>query len=244
MFEKRIIFKSKYKDLLTHPVPIKKLVPDWYKQLSNFTDNIKNFQSPTAKKCIPLLDSFTSGYAILNSVDIIFWTEIVDNTLGINWRISREINLDDYPMINIGIQHHAKNQINEGFVQNDEYDVPFKFLNPWIIQTPKDYSCLFVNPLNSSKERPIRTLDAIVDTDTYNHNEVNFPFFLKKFKEGETFLLKKGEPIILVFPFKRDSWKMSVESFDHQEKLNSNFKLFDNIVDNYKNKVWKKKSYD
>ena len=244
MFEKNIIFKSKYKDLLIHPVPIKKLVPNWYKQLSNYMDKIKNFENPTAKKCIPLLDSFTSGYAILNPIDIIFWTERLNNELQLHWRIPREINVDDYPNINIGIQYHLKNQINEGFVKEDEYEIALKFLNPWIIQTPKEYSCLFVNPLNSSKERLIRILDAIVDTDTYIYNQINFPFFLKKIKEGETFLLKQGEPIALVFPFKRDNWKMKIVDFNNEEKLKNNFDLFSKMADNYKNKVWKKKSYD
>lgn len=245
MFEKKIIFKSKYKNLLTPPVPIKKLVPDWYKKIPNFTNKLKNFQSPTIKKCVPVLDTFTSGYAILNSVDIIFWTEqLEDNAFNIHWRIPRDIDLEDFPKMNIGIQNHDLSQINEEFIKDDEFPVPLKFLNPWIIETPKEYSCLFTDPLNSSKERAIRIIDGIVDTDTYNHNEINFPFFLKKFKEGETFLLRKGEPIALVFPFKRDNWKMSVESYDIQEKLLKNFKFFNNIVDNYKTKVWKKKSYD
>ena len=122
--------------------------------------------------------------------------------------------------------------------------MPFKFLNPWVIETPKDYSCLFVNPLNSSKDRFIRIIDAIVDTDTYNHNQVNFPFFLKRFKKDETILLKKGEPIALVFPFKRDNWKMSVENLDMEDKLLKDFRFFNNIVDNYKSKTWKRKSYD
>ena len=242
MFEKKIIFKSRYKNLLLHPVPIKKLVPDWYKKLSNFTDKVK--LQKTAKKCMPLLDSFTSGYAILNPLDIIFWTEIQDDKLAINWRIPDELNLDSYPYINIGIETHETYQINDGFVREDEFTVPFKYLNPWIIETPRDYSCLFVNPFNSSKERSIRTLDAIVETDSYGHNEINFPFFLKKFKDDETFLLKKGEPIVLVFPFRRENWKMQVTNFDTQEKLDKNFGLFNNIVDNYKRKIWRKKSYD
>jgi hypothetical protein len=244
MFEKRIVFKSKYKNFLIPPVPIKKLVPDWYKKIPNFTNKLKNYQSPTIKKCVPVLDSFTTGYAILNPVDIIFWSEVKDNNLDIHWRTPRDVALEDLPKINIGIQTHDISQIHKDFVRDDEFPMPFKFLNPWVIETPKDYSCLFVNPLNSSKDRFIRIIDAIVDTDTYNHNQVNFPFFLKRFKKDETILLKKGEPIALVFPFKRDNWKMSVENLDMEDKLLKDFRFFNNIVDNYKSKTWKRKSYD
>jgi len=243
MLQKTIIFKSKYNNLLLHPVPIKKVVPDWFKKLKKYWEQSYNLQNPTAKKCMPLLDSFTSGYAILNPVDIIFWSEIVDNEKRIQWRINENINLDDYPDINVGIQHHNLNQINDSFVQENEYIVPFKFLNPWVIQTPKNYSCLFLNPLNSGKDRRIRTLDAIVETDNY-FSQVNFPFFLKKIEEEENFILKKGEPIALVFPFQRDNWKMKIQDLDVNEKANNHFSFFSSIVDNYKNNSWRRKNYD
>ena len=49
VLEKIITFESQYKDFLLKPVPIKKLVPDWYKKLSNYTDDKLNYQNPTAK---------------------------------------------------------------------------------------------------------------------------------------------------------------------------------------------------
>lgn len=242
MLEKTIIFKSKYKDHVLEPVPIKKIIPDWYKKLSNYTDDVLNYQSPTAKKCIPLLDCFTSGYAILNPIDVVFWKEKGQDV--INWRYPFNLGLDNkFPDINVGVEHHKPNQINEGFVREDEYPVPFKILNPWVIETPKDYSCLFINPFNSAKERKIRTLDAIVDTDNH-HTQVNFPFFLKKFDENKSVLLEKGEPLILIFPFQRDNWKMKTESLDLQELYKKDFVLFSKMKDNYKRLWWRKKSYD
>lgn len=240
MLKKTIVFKSKYKDHILHPVPIKKVIPDWYKKLSNYTDKILNYQSPTAKKCVPLLDCFTSGYAILNPTDVVFWKE--EDT--IQWRYPQNMFLEDrFPGINLGLEVHKPNQINDGFVRQNEYPIPFKLLNPWMIETPKGYSCLFVNPFNSAEDRKIRTLDAIVDTDNH-HTQINFPFFLKKFNEEKSLLFKKGEPMILVFPFKRNSWKMEVKDFDIDEKNKKDFELFSLIQDNYKKLWWQKKSYD
>lgn len=243
MFKKIIEFKSEYEDILPHPVPIKKLVPDWYKKLPNYNDEIKNYQNPTAKKCIPLLDAFTSGYAIINPIEFVFWHDTVDGEKGIQWRFADSLDLNLYPRINLGIQTHNVNQINKGFLRDNEIHVAFKYLNPWVIQTPKNYSCLFINPLNHGKERCIRTLDAVVETDTYN-TQVNFPFFLKNFDEDKTYVLKKGEPIALVFPFKRDNWKVKVSKLSSKAYTDFNFKFFGNLKDNYKTKIWRKKSYD
>lgn len=243
MLEKIITFESQYKDFLLKPVPIKKLVPDWYKKLSNYTDDKLNYQNPTAKKCMPLLDSFTSGYAILNPIDIVFFKGVENGEEVVHWRYPHNFDLDKYPNINIGIEVHKPNQINLGFIKENEYPVAFKILNPWIVRTPKNYSCLFVNPFNSSKERKIRTLDAIVETDSHC-TQVNFPFFLKKFDENKSVVLEKGEPLILIFPYLRDNWKMKIKDVDSDIKLKKEFSLFSTIKDNYKKISWRRKSYD
>lgn len=243
MLEKKIIFKSKYKDILIHPTPIKKLLPEWFKKLPNYDGKKEAFINATAKKCVPLLDTFTSGYAILNPIDIIFWYDEVDGQKGINWRTPDSLNLDKYPHINLGVTTHTKNQINIGFVRRDEMDFPFKYLNPWLIQTPKNYSCLFTNPFNYGHDRGLRILDGIVDTDVY-YDKVNFPFFLKGFREGESFMLKKGDPVALVFPFLRNKWSMEIETLDEREHLGEMFKIFNNLVNNYRSKIWSKKTYD
>ena len=53
-------------------------------------------------------------------------------------------------------------------------------------------------------ENRFELISGIVDTDTYA-NVINFPFILKK--RNEQFLLKKGEAMVQVIPFKREKWK-------------------------------------
>ena len=91
--------------------------------------------------------------------------------------------------------------------------VLLKFMNPWVIETPKGYSCKFSNPPNSWSS-DVELLQGIVDTDEY-YSQVNFPFVWKGNEEGE-FVIERGTPIAHVVPFKREKYKMQVGTTDAQ----------------------------
>ena len=66
MFSNTIEFlapKVVLEDKDAHPLPIKKLIPDWYKKLSADKDTVKN--------CMPFLDTLTTGYALPLTSDLI-----------------------------------------------------------------------------------------------------------------------------------------------------------------------------
>ena len=44
-----------------------KRIPDWYKEMKTFT---QGHDTPTIKKCPPVLEMYKHGYFILNSVEI------------------------------------------------------------------------------------------------------------------------------------------------------------------------------
>ena len=98
---------------------------------------------------------------------------------------------------------------------------------------------LFIKPLNRIEER-FEIISGIVDTDTYI-NVINFPFILRK--RDKQFLIKKGEPMVQIIPFKRESWKMW--SGFYIEKLHSKTinLLSSEWVDRYKKMFWNKKSF-
>lgn len=243
MFQERLIeFSHEKADWLIPPLPTKKIVPEWFKKIPNYYDLGNKYDYQTVKKCMPFLDTLTSGYIIFNEADIAFW----ENTEGaVNWSYNKDV-LGIVDKLRIGINTHSIPQYSDKMYYANEYEFGFKYVNPWTIKTPKNYSCLFTNPFNS-EEREIRILDGIVDTDEYD-SPVNFPFFLKKIKNPhEPFILKKGTPIALVFPFQRDSWKMKVKKTTKKEKEKSeiNFwKIFGTMTDSYKKYNWKKKNYD
>ena len=80
---------------------------------------------------------------------------------------------------------------------------------------------------------------------------INFPSMPKKFPEKQqTKIIQVGTPIVMVIPFKRESWKMDVQ---YKESIlnegtemlaNERLTFFKRIVDNYKNLVWHKKEFD
>ena len=79
-----------------------------------------------------------------------------------------------------------------------------------------------------------------MDTDTYV-NVINFPFILKK--RNEQFLLKKGEAMVQVIPFKRESWKMWSGFYLEKLHRKTHNLLGSEWVDRYKRMFWQKKNF-
>ena len=215
MLNNEIKFISQFADLIEeHPVPIKKVVPNWYKELTKYIYSSK----------------------ILHGLDVIPSIRNIETSAADD---------DGMNKMNVGITDHANEQISKSMVYPNEIPMALKFLNPWMIKTPPGYSCLFTSPFNTEK-RDFRLVTGIVDTDIYE-NYVNFPFFLTDWdsSKGQKKMLKKGEPICLVFPFKRDNWKMNIVKDDSLvEKVQMfNFKTISSSFQAYKNKIWKKKDY-
>tara|TARA_Y100000356_G_C11216148_1_gene266433 strand:- start:344 stop:1033 length:690 start_codon:yes stop_codon:yes gene_type:complete len=228
MLDKKITFCATNKDMLNvwpHPQPASRFIPEEYKKLGRFTDN--NFHAPTVKTCMPFLDSLTAGYIIPFDQDYVVDPIETDFTV---WPANRKP-LDDFGF-------HNKAQLPESW-KKFSGDNAGKFMNKWLIKTPPGYSCLFIKPMNRIEER-FDIIPGIVDTDKYI-NTINFPFILRK--RDKQFLIKKGEPMIQVIPFKRDSWKMwSGFYFEkaHAKILNI---LESEWMDRYKKWFWSKKSF-
>ena len=227
MFDKKIIFCATNKDMVDiwpHPQPAVRCMPDQYKKTSRFLGN--NLHSPTVKTCMPFLDALTAGYIMYFDQD--YLVDPVENDFSVT----------------------PANKNNEDFSYHDKAQLPKqwqeiagsnagKFHNKWLIKTPPGYSCLFIKPMNRIEER-FEIISGIVDTDTYI-NLINFPFLLRK--KDEQFIIKKGDPMIQVIPFKRESWKIWSGFFYeklHQKTLNM---LQTKWVDRYKKMFWFKKNF-
>ena len=136
------------------------------------------------------------------------------------------------------MEYHSDKQRTEEMANGK--DRAGKFKNEWITVTPPGYSCLFIAPLNRKEDR-FELLSGVVDTDTYN-NTINFPFLNKKWNQRT--LIKQGEPMVQVIPFKRDDWKMEAGFRWFQDEHTAVIhRLWTSIVDKYKNKFWRKKSF-
>ena len=233
------------------PVPIKKNIPDWFKKLDH------SIQDKTVKGCIPFLDTLVSGYLLKNPQDLMIrhgFDEEKDGVVKKNTRTETPLNLGLSSPIDGSLnlqsrydqpgQMQAHHQVGDWPKVKKQVGGPIcKFTIPWRIKTPPGYSCLFLPLLNNNDER-FEIIPGIVDTDTYK-NQVNFPFILNA--QGKDLpidmVIKRGTPIVQVFPFKRESWKMKIKGVP-SKKLSFDFGILNSrFIDNYKLGYWKKKNY-
>jgi hypothetical protein len=183
------------------PIPAIKEIPEWYKKMSPLRRliNINNLDQPmdfTVKKCIPILDAFTTGYYLVTKYDS-------------HWSIDKEGNHQcqcDAKLVDGGLKPitmHPYEQIRDIELGGIYNEYAYKFSNPYVIKTPPGYSCIFTHPFNQIS--PFLTLTGVVDTDMHPL-AVQFPFLMLKDYEGT---IKRGTPIVQIIPFKRDDWVFS-----------------------------------
>ena len=176
-------------------VPASQALPDWYKDMPLQRDYHKDepWEAGTVKTCMPFLDAMIQGYIIP------LWSDL---------HVSPGPKFTWLPEGRKVIAAHAEGQVPSDMGQ------PFKFLNPWIIKTPKGYSSLFTAPLN--QENPLfKIVSAIVSTDEYFHH-INFPFF---WTGGDwTGTIPQGTPLVHILPFKRVDYEHESKPLTPSEK--------------------------
>jgi hypothetical protein len=222
-----ICAEEKGKNVIPEPYPARKLIPDWYKKLTNYTENDEGMEIPTLKRCPPFLDAMSTGWIIPLAADVTF--KVVDNGRGVSWK-------SDFFHGNI-IEHHNIKQLS---THPNYPTIPLKFINHWLIRTPPGWSCLFTMPLNRPDDT-IELMSGIVETD--KHQEyINFPGFLKA-REG-TFTMNRGHPLMQVIPFKRNFDKTAVVrtmNKNDMDKLRHEQSMRSSWASLYRDKFWEKK---
>ena len=215
-----------------YPKPSKSFLPDWYKNHGSYIsdkpkDIIQGKITATVKKCMPVFDVLSAGYMIVTHHDIhiaqneegIFFST-PDNVTNINW--------------------HTPQQIKNHPMAMNVDGIP-KFESPWSIETPKGYSCLFINPTHQ-RNPYFAIYQWFVDTDNWSV-PVNFPFILTDPNfEG---IVPAGTPLAQVIPVRRDAWKINYGSQGEKEKVNKTYTHYKTVFyEGYKNFFWSKKKFD
>jgi len=211
------------------PIPASKLIPEWYKDTESYMGGSRKpfgngVTSGTIKRCVPVFDAITSGYLITLPADI-----YISQKDGAPWYEWSNFDLLQFHLVEQALNYPTRNGM-------PQYP---KFVNHWSIETPRGYSCMFVQPLH--RESVFTILAGVVDTDTYTA-PVNFPFVLNDPKfEG---LIPCGTPIVQVIPFKRDGWASTLGDDIQLQKVNSLTKVLrKSFFDSYKTRYWFKKEY-
>ena len=214
--------------------PSSEFIPEWYRTSPSKlvgTNSELSINNPVAtnttyKSCTPFFDAITAGYMVYLTADI----EVIkkeNNLPYIMWRTQRKI-----------ITDHSLDQW-KGLPCPEGYS-PFvyKWHNQFNIKLPKDYSLLFLSPINRF-DLPFLSITGIVDCDMYT-GTVHFPFFIKNSFTG---IIEKGTPIVQIIPIKREYWKKEHGSYNAEDDILHQEKFLSTIKRSYKNNYWRRKEY-
>jgi hypothetical protein len=224
-------------DYIDPPKPAKNYIPEWYKNLPPFagghtpTISCERADS-TEKNCMPLLDTFTTGY-IQEA-----WCDI-SVRLDTNGKIS--INASSQ-VENIILSRGGPNRIipkDKNYYYNP--DDHLNWYTHWEPRTPRGWSTYYTHPLNQY-DLPFRTIDGIIDTDRWWIGG-SVPFLLKNGFEG---IIPKGTPLYQMFFFKRENWKSEIRKYEdiEKERMKIHKRVFDHFYGGYRKHMWVKKNYE
>jgi hypothetical protein len=188
------------------PVPVKKAIPEWYKNVPSeygpytatwfATDGAGQSTNKTIKHCVPVLDYLTSGYILRTQTEILISEAANGDEQGFFWKCaSRETKT---------VSFHSHSQCPVAI--EDQKKTYSQFGAGYVIKTPPGYSCLFYQSAYSMQDK-LALFPAIVDTDTFG-GEIQFPGYL--LKGAGDFSIEPGTPLMTVFPFKREGWEHEV----------------------------------
>ena len=183
------------------PVPASRIIPDWYKEIPPFAKLEKNY-IPTdnigsVKKCMPVLDYMVSGYVIINPFQSVITGKQENGFRAADHASAKK----DY----IGSQPYQQCPVTV----HDKRNHYVKIHQPWLVKTPPGYSSFFYQP-HYLFNKNIEILPGIVDTDTFTE-----PVSLVSILHADSVILQPGDPLVVVFPFKRDAWQMELKKTDH-----------------------------
>ena len=251
MLENKITFSAAglYVDLKEdHPEPMKLNLPSWYKNLIKETNDFKGLKS-----CMPFLDTLTTGYTLKLPQDLILIKDKivqVDNSETDEYKYTNIIHgmevgpKKDFNLNTTAIpQTHPFKQIENSYIPYlNKSDMVYKLLNPWHIQTPPGYSCLFLPPLNR-ENKYFSIIPGIVDTDEYQ-SIINFPIILKQVNdEPIDVTIWKGTPYVQVIPFKREKWKAEIKKLSERNLKQRWLRVGLTFKHLYKKLNWAKKGH-
>jgi hypothetical protein len=209
---KNINFRARSKtefNLQLKPYPAVKQLPKWFTDASPYfgggvypNDGKLHFRNKEAnatyKKCVPLLDGLSAGYIIP------LWADVqIEQENGIPmlyWKTDNDL----------FSQHGPPSKEIPAPTGYDQ--IVFKYINCWIPQTPKGYSCLVTSPFGYN-DLAFEAIPAIVDTDS-STLELVFPMWIKTGFEG---IVEKGTPMVQIIPFKRDDWESTFDYYEDGE---------------------------
>ena len=235
-FTNKVTFIPRDKEVeicVPRPQPSKKYIPDWFKEMPISVTTVDGLGSDfTAKKCIPFLDSLTSGYTQELACDVFIDCNIDEDDPIINYRWGGHIR----PLSTRREDTRSSNSMPHfpGY-----YKTEFHWITPWEPKTPPGYSTFYFHPANRF-DLPFITHNGIIDTDKWPITGP-LPFVIKK---GFSGVIPAGTPIYQMLFIKRDSWNSDQAIYDEKYNKKIEFSVRRFLQDGYKKHIWSKKEYN
>lgn len=214
------------------PVPAKNFIPEWYKNIPPFESGhtpviSNNRANATAKLCMPLMDSFSTGY--IQST----WCDIFVQKTNDGLRLFQAN--ESQPMFKAGYESDPEKIIcPPGYV-----DISSSWWTQWEPRTPKGWSTLYTHPLNNYSQ-PFYTMSGIIDTDKWWLGG-SVPFFIQEGFEG---LIPAGTPMYQIIFIKREKWESKKTKYSHDSIKTLYDSVFNSFYGGYRKLKWSKKQYE
>ena len=218
---------------IPRPQSSKRYIPEWFKDMPIEVPTIDGLGSDrTAKKCIPFLDSLTSGYTQELPCDVYISCNTEENDPEINYKWEGGIR----PLSTRREDTRSSNSMPHfpGY-----YKTEFHWNTFWEPKTPTGYSTLYFHPANRF-DLQFMTHNAIIDTDKWPITGP-IPFVLKK---GFSGLIPAGTPIYQMIFIKREVWDSEGTEYDEKYVKRTMYSVRKFISDGYKKQIWSKKEYN
>ena len=198
------------------PVPSRRALPDWFKQMSPSIDlppgqskfpfglskalRLSNLNS-TIRRCPGVISYLSEGYLIP------LWSDFLVQIRG-------------QTVYCVGSNELAQASPHSKQMQYSSMPVPdsylqdsVKFINPWKVRTPPGWSVLLMQPFYEFDTR-FTVVPGVVDSDVYHHIHIN-TFFQRGDRDHQ---LKMGMPFVHVLPFQRAALGLEVRAMTEQDR--------------------------
>lgn len=247
----------------TLPRPMSKMLAEWWKQMpshggfdgvpegSDQINILSGNETPTIKRCIPVLDSLTLGYGLVTTAEMYVKPYTGEMNTNMADCPQEEVvveavhpkRLERIPCLELS--HHEYGQAMLHPLCQKSGQRLRKVFTPWRIMTPPGYSVILTEPLNNPNPY-WEIIPGVLDSDQFAP-QINFMITFRD--PGFEGIIPVGTPLAQVIPFKRESWKAHITDSgeDVVDLTNKAEKLFVKLNTvfraPYKKFFWSKKEF-
>lgn len=182
------------------PSPAIQCLPTWFKNMPKSVEG-DNGRTETAKQCPAYIDYFSEGYVLKMWCDL----RLTINQDGSYFYKSSAKEFE--------FSNHGRRQFTDHLPNPNTYSMILKAISPWYIKTSPGWSVMQL-PMFYHYNTDFTVLPGSWWSDIHHECSQQMAFY----RYGE-FFIKKGTPLCMFFPFKRNSIdfkvsKLTTELYD------------------------------